>query len=378
MSDIEENRSFLSGHRTMTTSNNTGTSTVTATATTTATGTSNNTGSLDRAYSTLLTSSASTAQNAPLFPSETHGSSNSISLYLSTSLPRELFFCIICYFFGLNVPPKVIKPIFGIHMRPIPYQVLPSTNEVILDMSLNQPLIDDVTINSSFLIQSSIYYPLILLFVITTIIAPRLSSSSSNYDRRLLIHDAHSSICALLTTIGMSEFITCLIKYYVGRLRPNFYQLCGFDTATLTCTKSMEFITEARQSFPSGHSSLSTSGMGILAYFLLGRVGIASATAAFSGAGGIHNKKTTSNNLLMRKVYVFLALSPLAYSTFCASSRLVDNWHHPSDVVAGICIGLFCSTVNYHLWYPSVISSKFAGIPLSYLSALNDLKDTVN
>lgn len=343
MADLEENKSFLPASRTMTS---------------TKTGTNNNTSSMERAYSTLSTPSAPTTQNDPSsLPSEANGgNSNIITSYLSTSLPRELAFCILLYIVGVYSPSKVIKPIFGINMRPIPYQVLSSTNDVILDMTLNQPLVepDDVIIGSEFLIQSSITFPLILLFVVTTIIAPRLASSSSssssnNYDRRFLIHDAHSSICALLSTIGMSEFITCLIKYFVGRLRPNFYQLCGFDITTLTCTNPIDLIIEARQSFPSGHSSLSTSGMGILAYFFLGRVGVATAT----GVSVMNNRgcrKTMDKNLLTRKIYVFLALLPLVYSTFCASSRLVDNWHHPSDVVGGICIGLFCSTVNYHLW----------------------------
>jgi membrane-associated phospholipid phosphatase len=251
--------------------------------------------------------------------------------YFSTKLPRELAFCIMFFLVGVHAPNTIILPIYGRNIRPIPYQKLPNSEDVVLDFSLNQPLIENVTIPSNFLIQTAITMPIVILVLVTTIIAPRIKPK---------FHDVHSSICVLLTTTGMSEFITQVVKLYVGRLRPNFYALCGFDTVSLSCTNPTEMIMEGRSSFPSGHSSLATAGMGCLVYFFLGRVGIAAI------CGGIGNKKMNS----FTKLYAFFALTPLLYSTFCASSRLVDNWHHPSDVLAGICLGLFCSTFGYHLW----------------------------
>ncbi len=279
--------------------------------------------------------------------------------YLSTKLPIELASCVMIYIVGVYAPSMFIKP-FLMNFRPIPYQQLPSTNDVVLDFALNNPLVEDVTIPSNLLIQTCITLPIILLLLTTLIVAPRLKPK---------YHDVHSSICVLLTTIGMSEFLTQVVKFYVGRLRPNFYALCGFDTSTLSCLNSIDMETEGRCSFPSGHSSMSTSAMGVLAYFYLGRVGIAAAC-------GNGNQKVTMTSP-RKKLSAFIALSPLLYSTFCATSRLVDNWHHPSDVVAGICLGLFCSSVGYHLFYPPVVSAKHAGVPLSYLNALNELKGSV-
>ena len=51
-----------------------------------------------------------------------------------------------------------------------------------------------------------------------------------------------------------------------------------------------------------------------------------------------------------------------------ASSRIVDNWHHPSDVVAGTMLGVAGAAIAYHLFYNPVSSSR-AGIPLSSSSA---------
>lgn len=294
---------------------------------------------VDRAYSTLSTSTSSSSLGEGSGSNHGHGIESLTSTsyyqinYFSTSLPRDLLFCIVWFFVGVYAPSYIIRPIFGINMRPIPYQILPNSNDVVLDLSLNQPLVEDVTVNSRLLLQSSITFPLLLLLIVTFIFSPRLKPK---------YHDVHSSICTLLTTIGMSEFITCMIKFYVGRLRPNFYALCGFDVTTLTCTNPVEMAMEARLSFPSGHSSLSTSGMGVLTFFFLGRVGIA---VAGSNVGAVGNHSN-----IVTKLKALMALTPLAYSTFCASSRLHDNWHHPSDVVGGICLGLFCSTFCYHLW----------------------------
>ena len=57
---------------------------------------------------------------------------------------------------------------------------------------------------------------------------------------------------------------------------------------------------------------------------------------------------------------------PLGWAFFVAASRLVDHWHHPSDVLAGLGLGFTASTIAYHHWYPPVWSS-YAGIPRSLL-----------
>eukprot|EP00554_Chaetoceros_debilis_P003973 CAMPEP_0194084386 /NCGR_PEP_ID=MMETSP0149-20130528/13080_1 /TAXON_ID=122233 /ORGANISM="Chaetoceros debilis, Strain MM31A-1" /LENGTH=170 /DNA_ID=CAMNT_0038767031 /DNA_START=160 /DNA_END=669 /DNA_ORIENTATION=- len=151
-------------------------------------------------------------------------------------------------------------------MRPIPYQQL-GTGDIVLDLGLNNPLVEEVTVPSALLIHSSITLPLIVLIVVT-FISPRIKSACYRF------HDAHAAVCTLLTTIGMSEFVTQMVKMYVGRLRPNFYALCEFDPSTLQCAANQAREMEGRQSFPSGHSSLSMAGMGVLALFFLGRANI--------------------------------------------------------------------------------------------------------
>ena len=134
---------------------------------------------------------------------------------------------------------------------------------------------------------------------------------------------------------------------YIGRLRPNFYAMCGFGKSLLKCTADMAHQYEARQSFPSGHSGLSFCSMGVLAWFALGCwIRKCNRTAS--------NKNILSFGTAMKqknaKIAALISLSPLIFSTFVATSRIVDNWHHPSDVIAGTIIGFVCATISYHLW----------------------------
>lgn len=167
-------------------------------------------------------------------------------------------------------------------------------------------------------------------------------------------------MCTILTAIGISEFVTQVFKFYVGRLRPNFYEMCGFDKATLQCTNGEEMEMEARMSFPSGHSSLSFCGMMALVLFFIGRVGL--------GRGG------KQYSLVGFQVKVLLSFVPLLFSFWCATSRLVDHWHHPSDIIAGSILGTVSSLIAYHLWYPHVFSS-YSGIPLSTILCQQEDKE---
>lgn len=271
---------------------------------------------------------------------------SSYTTYTKTNLFRELMCCTCAFLFGLYSPTSFFRPILGVNMRPIPYQILKS-GDVVLQLGLNNPLVENVTVPSRLLLNTSITLPLIVMVIITQL-APHPQCVKS--------FDTHSCACVLLLTIGLSEFTTQMVKMYVGRLRPNFYDLCKFNSENLECTASDSHIMESRSSFPSGHSSLSAAGMGVLVWFLLGRANLGQ---------NMNGKKKNRNP----KLSAMVALLPLAWSLFVASSRLVDNWHHPSDIVAGLCLGLFFPSLVYHLFYPSVISSQ-AGVPLNYLASV--------
>jgi diacylglycerol diphosphate phosphatase / phosphatidate phosphatase len=143
-----------------------------------------------------------------------------------------------------------------------------------------------------------------------------------------------------------------------GRPRPNFYAYCGWNSATQTCSSHHAW--DARQSFPSGHSSSSFASMGISAIVMLVH---------------LHPKLTT------RKVPAVLSFlfctSPLWLAGWIASSRLTDYFHHYSgldsicvyfditDVICGSLIGFSIAIgMFYARKHPSVETSTLQHVQL--------------
>lgn len=170
-----------------------------------------------------------------------------------------------------------------------------------------------------------------------TVLHSFLSSRRSHKSMCLL--EVLTVIASFSMAIGLSEGTTQLLKLWVQRRRPNFYDLCGFNTKTLQCTATKALIQEANFSFPSGHSSMSCCGMTFLVWYFLGKV-----------------------KSQRRWMTFLIAVVPWGWSIFVAGSRLVDKWHHPSDVVAGLGLGFATCTLSYHTWYSPMWSTS-AGIP---------------
>lgn len=138
--------------------------------------------------------------------------------------------------------------------------------------------------------------------------------------------------------------ITDLGKVIVGRLRPNFIdvcqpdvnpytQLCAFKNKTFLipgidfkCTAAdVDNVEESRLSFPSGHSSLSFYSMIYLILFI-------NCTWRCRKFG-----------LLPRLIQITL----LILAIFTSLSRISDHKHHPTDVLAGACLGIVLSFISF-------------------------------
>jgi len=259
----------------------------------------------------------------------------------------------ICFLFGVYGPKRFILPAMGgLTIRPIPYQMT-AAGDVLLDLNLANDLVPktDVTFPSEKLWFISLWLPIFIVSFLGSILP--LNVQLPNGLKNSSLHNVHAGICTILVAIGISELVTQAFKFYVGRLRPNFYDMCGFDKETLGCTNGEKMEMEARMSFPSGHTSLSFCGLGCIVFFLLGR-------------GSRISKSTVRGKLLM-----IVSFAPLLLSFYCATSRLVDNWHHPSDIIAGALLGSVSACISYHIWFPQ-LGSIYAGIPLSVISNVED------
>ena len=265
---------------------------------------------------------------------------------MSLKLVAEATVSILFFFFGCYAP-KVFQYNGYLNIRPIPYQVT-QAGDVLLDLTLSNELIpkSEATFPGWKLWFVSLWVPFCVVAV--GAIFPLVISTLPNNNS---VHNVHAGVCTLLVAIGLSELVTQTFKLYVGRLRPNFYAMCGFNTQTLSCDNGEEMEMEARMSFPSGHSSLSFCGMVVLTLFLVGRVGLGRSIIPKTAYG-------------KGKLKLLFSFAPLLLCFWVSTSRLVDDWHHPSDIIVGSALGSICGCISYHLFFPHVFS-PLSGVPVS-------------
>jgi membrane-associated phospholipid phosphatase len=160
-----------------------------------------------------------------------------------------------------------------------PYIV--ADGSVIVDMSLNQPLVDPPTIPSQFLVWTSVYLPVLLVCMVTYLLhfkegyRTRSSTSPTSQTSTTRLNQWHkvsAALAGILDAISVSETSTQLLKLLIQQRRPNFYALCEFDATTKTCLTNPEQLRDANFSFPSVHSSLAACAMMYLACFALPKI----------------------------------------------------------------------------------------------------------
>jgi len=141
------------------------------------------------------------------------------------------------------------------------------------------------------------------------------------------MHDFHHAMLGLCEAVIFTLIFTDAIKIACGRYRPDWYARAD---------QSASVIRDGRQSFPSGHSSMSFTGMTYLSLYLCGKFGL------FRHNGGTVFKAT-------------IAMLPLAISAAIAVSRTRDYHHDFSDILAGTVLGVMMAVFAYFLNYPSLL-----------------------
>jgi phosphatidate phosphatase len=155
--------------------------------------------------------------------------------------------------------------------------------------------------------------------------------------------------------------VTSAIKLSQGELRPHFLDICQpirngtpitfpcqtneyieYDTYSCVKPESNRLVRDARQSFPSGHTSTAF----YYATFLIVRL---SKTALLGGQSQgynatvqiyLHARVAVHDRARMIPFIIIYAVLLIA-ATLVGISRIFDNKHHPIDVAAGQAIGIF-------------------------------------
>uniref|UniRef100_A0A8C1GY23 Phospholipid phosphatase 1 n=1 Tax=Cyprinus carpio TaxID=7962 RepID=A0A8C1GY23_CYPCA len=138
----------------------------------------------------------------------------------------------------------------------------------------------------------------------------------------------YKAIGTFLFGAGMSQSLTDIAKYSIGRLRPHFLDVCKPDWKQINCTGGAyiedfictgdpDMVNEGRLSFYSGHASFSMYCMLFLALYLQARM------------------QAEWARLLRPMLQFFL----IAASIYTGLSRVSDYKHHWSDVLTGLIQG---------------------------------------
>jgi len=160
-----------------------------------------------------------------------------------------------------------------------------------------------------------------------------------------LLQTYYYSVTNFLFGFYTCSLLTNIIKHAAGRLRPNFIDVCQptrclnngtsillqFYVSEPECTSDdLDAIADSRRSFPSGHSSC--------AFYIF----------VFTA---IYLQQTLSRSCFAKCLLLPLAqATSLLLAVLVAVSRVSDNKHHPTDVLAGATLGtLFAYFVTCHL-----------------------------
>ncbi|XP_034152682.1 phospholipid phosphatase 1 isoform X2 [Esox lucius] len=138
----------------------------------------------------------------------------------------------------------------------------------------------------------------------------------------------YKAIGTFLFGAAMSQSLTDIAKYSIGRLRPHFLAVCKPDWKLINCTAGVyiedftcngeaRLVNEGRLSFYSGHSSFSMYCMLFLALYIQARL------------------QAEWARLLRPTLQFFL----IAASVYTGLSRVSDYKHHWSDVLVGLIQG---------------------------------------
>ncbi|XP_010884674.2 phospholipid phosphatase 2 [Esox lucius] len=151
--------------------------------------------------------------------------------------------------------------------------------------------------------------------------------SNSNFNQYLSA--LYKVVGTFLFGAAVSQSLTDLAKFTIGRPRPNFLTVCNPTVCSgymvqLNCTGNPRNVTESRLSFYSGHSSFGMYSMLFLALYVQARV---------------QGKWT---RLFRPTVQFFL----VAFALYVGYTRVSDYKHHWSDVLVGLLQGMLIAVLN--------------------------------
>lgn len=171
---------------------------------------------------------------------------------------------------------------------------------------------------------------------------------------RAPFHKWHATYITMAIALVLTSTITDIIKNAVGRPRPDLIARCkperGTPTDTLVtiavCTETSHHVLhDGWRSFPSGHSSFSFAGLGVMSLFMCGQLKVFRREHRSGRLGGDVGR-------------AIFCLVPLLGAAMIAITRCEDYRHDVYDVCIGGALGFSIAHLTYRRWWPRLSSHQ--------------------
>lgn len=196
------------------------------------------------------------------------------------------------------------------------------------DKSISRPYKARDTISFGEAAGLSLIIPLSLFFAVFWI-------NSIEKRHELLFYTSFLSTCVVISAVVEN------LKNLIGRLRPDFLDRC--KPVYGSCSGNSRVVLEGRKSFPSGHTSIAVGGFVFLVFFVHKEFKLPGLRRK---AGG--------------KVALPLCLVLLMVPIVIGTSRVLDNKHFISDVLAGGGIGMIVAILEFKYMEKYVVPDRYA------------------
>ncbi|KAH3668600.1 hypothetical protein OGAPHI_002354 [Ogataea philodendri] len=172
---------------------------------------------------------------------------------------------------------------------------------------------------------------------------------------RSVFNLGNTALLGLSISLTLTLFLTEVLKLKVGRLRPDFLSRCGlpeelqqtpglYTIEFCTAPYGKRILEDAFKSWPSGHSSMTWSGLSYTTLWFAGQYKL------FLGKPGFRITK-------------FALLAPLLLALHICISRSQDYKHDFIDISCGSVLGFSISWWTYKQFFPP-LNSEECDVPL--------------
>ncbi|KAH6711947.1 phosphatidic acid phosphatase type 2/haloperoxidase [Leptodontidium sp. MPI-SDFR-AT-0119] len=247
----------------------------------------------------------------------------------------------------------------------------PKTEFSLLEPTINFPYHPKQLIPIWLAITLSPVVPTIIILITCIVFPPssplpsRSSDSSSSTparkssrSRKSRASHLHNVALGLGYTILFAFGISNILEKFTGQPRPDLIARCQVAPETYlddkimlygagmvsveVCMQTDKFLLdEGWASFPSGHSSVDFAGLTYLSLFLAHRISVIGSRNHYQG---MEKPSARASQPLYKLLILFI---PIAIATGVSVTRILDNRHHPFDVLFGSALGMGCALLGH-------------------------------